>query len=327
MLENVVGQKSAKAKLNFYLTGYLNSQILSPILLMGEKGGGKSLIAKEIAKNLVEFGPDNKPLEFVDPKDKKKKIKKKSFIEINCASIKNLRSWIESVYLEFINGRKATIFFDECSELPHDLQMALLTMLNPSADHKTTFCYKDFIIETNLKDHSYIFATTDPQKINNALKDRLTPIELSPYTNNELAIILKQNLPDVEFEEGLAEEAATYLHGNPRSAVLLATRDIYTYLANRKKFNFNNWKEFIKLLGLYPLGLTSLEISILKVLKENPGGTSLTTLSSRTGLNRGALQRVHESWLMRNNLMEIGELSHRAITSKGIDYLKNLKTT
>ena len=41
--------------------------------------------------------------------------------------------------------------FDECSELPKDVTMALLTILNPNKDNKNTFDYEGYSFEIDFK--------------------------------------------------------------------------------------------------------------------------------------------------------------------------------
>ena len=40
--------------------------------------------------------------------------------------------------------RDATVLFDECSELPKDVTMALLTITNPNRDNRNDFSYEDY---------------------------------------------------------------------------------------------------------------------------------------------------------------------------------------
>jgi Holliday junction resolvasome RuvABC ATP-dependent DNA helicase subunit len=76
-------------------------------------------------------------------------------------------------------------------------------------------------------------------------------------------------------------------------------------------------------LGINPLGLNATEISILRYLKENTDGTSLTRLAAKTGFSKESIQRDYELFLMKHSLICI-ETSGRQITPKGIDYLKQL---
>jgi Holliday junction resolvasome RuvABC ATP-dependent DNA helicase subunit len=69
-----------------------------------------------------------------------------------------------------------------------------------------------------------------------------------------------------------------------------------------------------------PLGLNQIELRILQTLKNKPEMT-LTNLSAIIGMTRSSLQKDFETWLLRNNLIQIAEKG-RMLTGKGQEYLK-----
>jgi Holliday junction resolvasome RuvABC ATP-dependent DNA helicase subunit len=73
-------------------------------------------------------------------------------------------------------------------------------------------------------------------------------------------------------------------------------------------------------LGIRPLGLTPLEIQVLRTLQQHKE-TSLTRLSAVTGMTKDSLQKDVEMFLQKQDLMQI-TTSGRALTGKGIEYLK-----
>ena len=73
LFESVVGQEEAKKKLAFYLNSYHHTRVMPNLMFAAQKGQGKSLLARETAKELVAYGEDGKPLLKEDGKTLKKK--------------------------------------------------------------------------------------------------------------------------------------------------------------------------------------------------------------------------------------------------------------
>ena len=46
-----------------------------------------------------------------------------------------------------VHRQECTVLFDEASELPKDVTMAMLTMFNPNKDNRTTFSYEDYQLD------------------------------------------------------------------------------------------------------------------------------------------------------------------------------------
>ena len=123
---SMIGQEDMKRKLMFYLDGYKKTSMIPNFLFVAERGCGKTMAAIEIAKNLI--------VETGKPKRAK---------EINCSTLKSVSQFAEQVLLPFVQDNDCTILFDEASELPRDLTMSLLTMLNPNSNNRNTFNFDD----------------------------------------------------------------------------------------------------------------------------------------------------------------------------------------
>tara|TARA_Y100000593_G_scaffold17054_1_gene34090 strand:- start:2932 stop:4062 length:1131 start_codon:yes stop_codon:yes gene_type:complete len=309
---NVVGQVKAKRRLNFYLDGYNSTRVLPHLMFIAPKGCGKTMMAKEVGKQLA--GTE----EIVEGRPKAKK-----FLEINCSTIKSVKQFINQIVVPHVNQQECTVLFDECSELPKDVTMALLTILNPNAENRTTFSYEDYVCDFDFRQQSFMFATTEAQTIFHALMDRCERIDLEEYTYGELGEIVQRVCKDVTFEDGLVNEIATVLRGNARAAQKMST-NIKNYLGARKAtfFSGTDWASLQHSLGILPLGLSPIELQILYLLAEKRE-CSLTYLSAKTGLTKPCLQRDFEMYLQKSSLMEISTAG-RKITAKGKEYLENL---
>ena len=306
LFPDIVGQDRAKKKLAFFHRGYNASSIIPHLMFIAPKGCGKTTMAKAMARKLK--GSD-KPV--------------KTFLEINCSTIKNLKQFFNQIVIPHVNQKECTILFDEASELPKDVTMALLTILNPNEHNRTEFAFEDYVVDFNFRDHSFMFATTEAHKIFHALMDRCERIDLEEYSYNQLGEIIGRQMQDYTFEKGMLDEIATVLRGNARAAQKMAG-NIKTYLAskNSMKMTLKDWEDIKDELGILPLGINRIELQVLRALKEKKE-CSLTHLGAVTGLTVQCLRQDFELFLQKQMLMEI-TTNGRSLTTKGHKYLKEV---
>jgi Holliday junction resolvasome RuvABC ATP-dependent DNA helicase subunit len=322
LFANMVGQERAKRELRFHLDNYAQSHRLPSTMLLAPRGQGKTTMAREIAKGLHQFDENGQPI-FVE-KDGVTKPKRKAFVEVNCSSLKNVKQFINGFIVPYVQDKDVTLFFDEASEIPHDISMALLSILETNADmnYRSTFAHDDYMCEFDFRRQSFIFATTESQRVFHALMDRLERVTLSDYTISELAQILQRNIKGIACEDLLLNEIATVLRGNARDARKMADK-ISSCASHKGVFTRSDWNGLKHTLSIIPLGLNVIEVKILRCLHERPEGLPLTALSAQTGMSRDALQKNEELYLQRHGLMEITPRG-RMLTGKGHDYLKVL---
>lgn len=310
MFSSIVGQRSIKRKLSFYVENYLSSRFIPNMFFVAPRGCGKTTIAKEVAKNLLSFEKSNG-----SPKD---------YIEINCGQIKNLNNFLSVIVAQYIHDKEVTILFDEASELPADVQMGLLTILNPNTEMKNEFFFQDCRYQFDFTRQTFLFATTEVHKLFHALLDRLTRIDLEEYSRGDLANILQMRSPKIVYEDGLPLIISSVLRGNGRQAQLMAN-DINTYSKAKgsNSFTSDDWKIFKNRLSIAPLGLNANELHVLNIL-DRDGACTLTNLSAKTLLTKECLQRDIEMNLLRLNLMNV-TTAGRAITGGGRKYIEEYK--
>jgi transcriptional regulator with AAA-type ATPase domain len=114
--EDVVGQESAKATLELYIDAYKETERLPFILAISQRGAGKSFLVRKFREGLRRKDGSRPPI-----------------LEVNAATIKNSKQFLEVVYPTWVNNN-AFLFLDEAAELPHDLQSLLLTILEVKKD-------------------------------------------------------------------------------------------------------------------------------------------------------------------------------------------------
>jgi Holliday junction resolvasome RuvABC ATP-dependent DNA helicase subunit len=323
LFENIVGQDKPKKELNFYLDSYMRTRMVPNMMIVAPKGQGKTTIAREFAKGLYQFDIDGHVVEVPSKADPAKmKQKRKPFVEVNCSTLKSVKQFINGLVIPYVQDKDVTLLFDEASEIPRDVTMALLTILNPNPENRTTFAMDEYVCDFDFRRQTFLFATSEIQKVFHALADRLERITLEDYTNPQLAAIVQKGMPDVECKDNVLLDVSTVLRGNARAAQKMANK-IMAYLKGAKVFTPIDWNKLREVLSIYPLGLNAMEIQILRYLAQNGSGTSLTGLSAKTGMSRESLQKDTELYLQKHNLMEI-QTTGRMITARGLDYLKGL---
>ena len=300
---HLVGQNSVKKKLSFYLDAFHKTSQCPFLLMSGAKGLGKTEFAKSFAKNLYNRDGD-----------------RRSFLELNCSTIKNNEQFFEQIFLPLIADNEITILFDECHALPNDLTMAFLTIFNTEANSRKTFEWNEMTFEFNFKQQTFIFATTETDKIFPPLKDRLTIVDFEAYDSEDLADIVQLCIPEISFIDGVEKKIATTIRGNARSAVK-RSKEIALY-CGAKSINTFGHKEFDDLcdqVGILPYGITHTEKQILQALN-SCGSATLTGLAAKIGMSKTALQKDHELYLLNKSLIEID--GKRKITGKGLNLCK-----
>ena len=304
--DDMIGQSKTKNVLGFYIDAFEKTEILPHLFILGQRGQGKTMLATQVAKNLK-----SKTLGRVKP-----------MLTINCSTLKNVRQFIEDIVLQYVRDQHITLFFDEVHEMPVPIQTCLLTVLNPNKHNMNTLRFEDYHIEFDFTKVSFIFATTDPQRVITPLKDRCRMIHMEEYQYDELGQIVKNNSEDLEFDDETLHDIASVCRGNARNATLMAKDNILQFARrhNVSYIDMSIWNRIKGVLGILPLGLENTELQILKVLKER-NICSLTNISAVTGLSTQALRAEFELYPLKHNLMEIAQ-GGRRLTKQGREYLE-----
>ena len=323
MFAKVVGQDAAKGQIAHYHANRFQRDGTFPnILLGGAKGIGKTHIAQAIGRGLYQIDDDGRPKLKSDGKTPLPR----AFREINASTIKSTSQFINSVLIPHVVDKEVTLFIDEASEIPPKVEMAMLTMLNPNESNKTQFVdiETDSVIDLDFTKCCFIFATTDAQALSDPLVNRLERIDIEEYTNAQLAEIIQRVAKEVKFEGDVLNNVASTVRCNARQAVKRA-KDVQDLVTKKGAFGVKQWNELRKSLAILPLGLSPLEVSILRVLHEHPDGITLTGIAARTGLSIGSVQRDYETYLSKQNLMQITAGKGRTLTPKGVQYLRDFE--
>ena len=298
IFDGLIGQDNVKKKLSFYLKAFNKTSICPFLNFVGAKGLGKTEFAKSFARNLTNNDGSPRP-----------------FIEINCSTIKNNEAFFEQIFLPVIANNEVTILLDEAHALPKDLTNAFLTIFNTEKDHVKDFHWEEQVFTFNFKKQTFLFATTESDKLFPPLKDRLTTIDFEPYEYSELGEILQTKVPDVNFTPDALYQIAKTTRGNARNAVMRAKEImLFCEAENSPTFNGDSFEKFCDTLGILPHGITCTEKQLLQILAER-GASTLSMLSASTGLSTSSIRADHELYLLRKNFMQID--GKRKITPDG----------
>lgn len=323
----IVGQQKAKRKLKFHLENFDATKILPHLMFIAPKGCGKTTLAKAVGRNLMSSEPTTKTI--IDSFGDKTMVEipagqaPKRFLEVNCSSIKSVPQFVEGLLRDGILNKEVTVLFDEASELPKDVTMFLLSVLNPNINNFNSVPYGDGVFDFDFRKQTFMFATTEAHKIFHALIDRCDRIDMEEYSLDELGIIVQQNLANDKRKASadVLKEISSILRGNARAAQKMAN-NIKNYLARAKKeeLRAEDWKLLKHNLGIMPLGLNDIEIQIMRALRERKT-CSLTNLAAKVGLTTECIRRDFEMYLQKHDLMTIAT-GGRALSQRGHEYLK-----
>jgi Holliday junction resolvasome RuvABC ATP-dependent DNA helicase subunit len=296
--DKLVGQDSVKKKLGFYLEAYNSTSIVPFLNFVGAKGLGKTEFAREFGRNVLNAEGN-----------------KRTFVEINSSTVKGVNQFFEQIYLPFILDKEVTIFFDEAHALPKELIMVFLSIFNTESGHEKTIIHKETAYVFDFKKHSFLFPTTESDKIFAPFKDRLITVDFDNYSQGDLSQIFLNNLVNITFADDALDYISSTFRGNARNCVQ-RVKDIQFYSKSRNinHFSMVEVKDLCDTLSILPEGCSQIEWRILNILRKE-GRQSLQSLSARTGLSRNSIQKDHENYLLSKGYIEID--GQRLITAKG----------
>ncbi len=299
MFDGLIGQETLKKRLKFYSRAKKATGTLPFILFNGAKGLGKTEFAKAFAQSL-----------------------KKPMIEINCSTIRNAEQFFEQVFIPAILDKDVTILLDECHALPKDLEMAFLTIFNVEGAKTKRFEFGESTLFFEFERQTFLFATTELDKLFPPFKDRLTQLDFEPYSSEQLGGILQRKLDWIKFEGDVLKEVCQTVRGNARSAIKRALEiSAWAEVNNKSRFGKKEWNNLCDMLGIMPYGINNTELQVMRILKDR-GACTLQMLSAVTGMSRTALQKDSEVFLLKNGFMRID--GKREITGKGVKALEKI---
>jgi len=303
--KNLTGQQRTKTKLTFHLDAFKKGIPLPHYLFTAGKGAGKSMFAKELAREIKRH---NNEFEAH---------------LINCATIKNVNSFYEQIYDTKIRGKRSILLMDESHNLPDVIQQLLLTTIEVDDKIERVIPTDSGDMQINTLDHIFMFMSSEPDRIFPPLRDRMEVVSLCAYKPVELGEILINHCKGITFAPETVSHICDSLRGNPRDAIKAANGVIkYCKINNQSSISINDWQKYCVLNDVKPFGLNSGEIQVLKVLVNN-GACSLNDLRGATNISRTAIMNDLEPYLLSKHFIKIDGKRHA--TPKGKEAWKILE--
>lgn len=279
------------------------------LLFVGSKGDGKTHLARKTGRNLPDFSDGSRQW--------------KRFYPINGGSIKNATQFFEDICVEVADGDTfATIFIDEAHMIPQALQKGvLLSVFEPNKTRVNTVEHDGMTYTFDFHKLTFLFATTELEKMFDPLVDRLQKINLEPYRPDELAQIIDLVIDgQVEFEGDTLSELSYYVRRNARHADRIADTILRMGVTS---FGREHMEHLLSNMNLHKYGLDLEEIALLRKL-ETAGneGLSLGMLASELGKSSKTVQKGLEPYLLGNKLMTID--GRRRLSLKGVNLLREI---
>ncbi|HKL72653.1 MAG TPA: Holliday junction branch migration DNA helicase RuvB [Candidatus Onthovivens sp.] len=303
-LKDFFGQINVVEQLKVFIySAKSRNSVIDHILFYGPPGLGKTSLANIVANELEQ-----------------------NIISISAPSLEKPNDIIQILSQIEPGG---ILFIDEIHRLDKKIEEILYSVLE---DFKLFIPYRSDennikTLELDVSPFTLIGATTDPGVLSSPFRDRF-PIKLHLiyYSEEELAKIIMNNasLFSLIIEKREALEIAKRSRKTPRVANNNLKR-IYDYLVfhHTDELNMNILEKIFVFLHINELGLTELDLSFIKVLKErfSGGPVSLESISAVLNENLNVLRLVIEPFLVNIDLIERTKRG-RILTLKGLNYYK-----
>jgi Holliday junction resolvasome RuvABC ATP-dependent DNA helicase subunit len=308
----VVGQKRLLKHLSLLIDIQNNSGYLKPILIVGQRGGGKNTLGTALCRNLVNPADQSRP---------------KTTFEVNCSSISSLSDFFDDIIVPRLINTDVNILLDEFHNIVDAKKVVdcLLSIWN-TQNYVNDFTFNNQLYQFDARRISWVCLTSEIQILPETLRSRMEVLQLEDLNLMELAQIVGKRLKKVKLETPeLLIDIASYGRNNGRHCDGLGeVISQYLHLKNKTHFCIEDWTYLKGMLGLRPDGINNLEFRIMKYLRQN-GHASLTKLSSALQLSNESARLGYEKYLLARGYMNILPQRGRELTTKGIRYLTEVE--
>ncbi len=315
ILPNVVGQEIAKRELLLRFDTFKETGYFPNLFIGGNAGDGKTYMAKEIARALHNITKQQ------DRKCPKAGVAQRPMVKINCSSIKNQKEFFENFIMQKVEGQQVLIHLDECHKINDKVRDALLTILEPTPERRTSYSYFDYNFDFDFTVQNFVLTTTEEQSVFPPLMKRLRRIDLAEYTPSELAQIVKLGCPGVTFKDNALANLVELIRQEGRAAHLIGDEiREFSDVKHKKEISPKDVADMKYSLNLLPYGITAAELNLMRIATDYPESVTITTLSNR--VNKGvATVRAMERYLVRVGMWIVD--GERSLTKKGREFLES----
>lgn len=304
IIKNFIGQSHILEDVSIQIQASIKEKALpDPICIHGQKGMGKTKLAKSIYETL--------------------KLTTKCPFRYEERMGDNFGKGADG-YESFLGLTYGTtpkvIFIDELQGMSQDTQK-----------HQLRYFIDEKIINGNkVGEICWVFATTDWGQIVDPVRSRITNVYyLKDYTLEEMMKIARLIGKDLEIEDDTAKLIA--------ESARFCPREVENFIKKLKKETLVSEGTLLEIakgmclrLDVFPQGLNGIEIDILKILYIETGtkaneairkrGISKSRVISCVNINKLDFEEIYERYLIRLGFIESNP-SGRKITLKGEEYL------
>jgi len=210
----------------------------------------------------------------------------------------------------------ALVFIDECHAMPKQTQTEMLTATEPKQREAKT----DLEI-ADLSQVTFLFATTDANKVLEPLRTRCRTISLEPYSRDEVAEIIARAHP--RWPRTVPQQLAMAGRLIPRMALTQAD-DFDLYLTQEHPDARPSEElalRFMRERQMDQLYLVPRDYEYLAILPTDRSTKGLQAIASQMHLESDEVEQTIEPYLIQIGLAQRAA-SGRKITEKGIELLK-----
>lgn len=295
-LDEFKGKLELKSNLKIYIENTLNNQTyLDHCLFYGPPGVGKTSIAKIIANEL------NVGIKIIQGPEIKEKL---DLITILYSIKENDVLFIDEIHA--INP--------VCYELLYSVMEDFKLNINIGKE------FNSKIVTLNIPKFTLIGATTKLGNLPDPFEERFGIIErIEQYTEEEIFEILCFSIDkcNLNVDKNILKIISQHSKGIPRTSKRILSRFMDHYTENKK-----DPKKILQKIGIFNLGLNSMDINYLKILAANKK-MGIKSLSQMLNVDERTIQNKIEPFLIQMNLIQ-KNISGRNITTLGLNYLDNL---
>ena len=190
---------------------------------------------------------------------------------------------------------------EECLNIYPDVYFHILDEIHEVSSPEPLYHYMDSSI------YNFILLTNEFDRLKEPLMNRCIIVDLEPYSDEELAILVSRVFQHHKVEVDLFQclEISTYARGNPRVAKVLAKRlSLFFQMVGKPK---NVGELCIVLETRFQIsagGFTRFDKQYLNFLSQN-GRAGIDTISRVLMIPKGTLEREVEPFLIKKGLVKI----------------------
>lgn len=313
-LKDLIGNKSIRTQLTVANgAARLHNRAMGHMLFAGNAGCGKTTTAKAVS--LLNDLP---------------------FFEVSAESIRSAEDLANlfnkfpgTGYDEFGNKvdtiRPSIIFIDEAHRLSLKTEEMLgIAMENFRHTYTEGRGRKKQTLTAWVPEFTLICATTKEGDLSKPFRDRFKfnlVFGNYSYAESEQIVMLHADKRGLAISQDAIQAIAQRGRGTPRLLVRLldACNDMTSYL-NRDQITLDVVEAQCNLQGIDPIGLTTLDLVILKELYDSEAPKGLDSLAVKTNLDPRTIAEVNEPYLILLGYIERTR-GGRVITERGINHL------